>query len=674
MSRVHTGELSALAKKRLQKEADSWKNGSGDSTLTSHGTISASPHCSKGENGEEVEDLSRWCANVTLCDGNYTDVNFHIYIEVPSDYPVAPPSAYFRSAICYQNGAQYDVEGKGISICLNLLGNFAFVHTEWASSGEASGWSPSYTISTILITLQGALPDMISSSGAAVVSSRQSSRSCKCLCGHDGSNRLHYFPSLGCYDTKKPAAAAKKDAADSLILKELLGDVSSTSSLISTTTSTSSSSAISVETLQRLSSVSRETLEQIIVSHLSEDVLRQALSLSSLLEASMKDGSAELMVEEDPSLPLDHIVCYATGCTPVSDPTEIFGFGIRVDTAGLLETPAEFLTYSAYDGGVKRSTTNQNLDFFLPVFISLSHWRDTGAFDLFKQSIATIFAHTTKLRKDQYPSAPTQGVLILCSLMNATCLSAEKAGSSAATANDRFINGYFTLLRLLKGLANSIPGVREYIEKKISTFLRYENARNKHPVYGCPNLGEFLLFLHISKRFSWREISRTFAEESQIRRVRWYLMDYPSFANTKKSWLNLSEITFTETETSRRLIAFQVKFLLIAKSVSLNTFVDGAVPDYLLQQLKNLHHEISKKVIDWNSYNTFLDLPSNKSKTEIHEEINKAIDLSETRGYHKRYHYLNSDGSVKQRHDSYPNQRHNDYDDWENWNKGDGGW
>jgi hypothetical protein len=44
----------------------------------------------------------------------------------------------------------------------NLIGNFASVHPEWTSSGEASGWSPSYSISTysistILITLQGAL-------------------------------------------------------------------------------------------------------------------------------------------------------------------------------------------------------------------------------------------------------------------------------------------------------------------------------------------------------------------------------------------------------------------------------------------------------------------------------------------------------------------------------------
>lgn len=37
-----------------------------------------------------------------------------------------------------------------------LLGNFAHVHTEW-SEVEGSGWSPAYTVTTLLVQLQSVI-------------------------------------------------------------------------------------------------------------------------------------------------------------------------------------------------------------------------------------------------------------------------------------------------------------------------------------------------------------------------------------------------------------------------------------------------------------------------------------------------------------------------------------
>jgi ubiquitin-protein ligase len=616
MSRVHTGELLPLATKRLQKESQAWANR--DETITSQGTISANPY---------PDDLSRWCANLTLCDGSYSGINFHIYIEVPPNYPAAPPSAYFKTDIHYSNGAQYQVEGKGISICLDLLGNFAFVHTEWATSGEASGWSPSYTVSTILITLQGALPEMLSNDRRLVQQTASSSKGFSCKCGHKGNDPLNYCPLLG-FSSKKMAAVS---AATTPLSKQSSSSSSPNTSVLS---SSSSSSALtpSEEISCLLSATSHELLQKMILTHLSEDDIRKALSPK----------------EEEPAvpsllpllLPLDHIVCYATGCNPITDPEEIFGMGIRVEpTNGLLQTPAEILTYSAFENGVKRSTTNQNLDFFLPIFVSFSHWRQF-AFPLFQRCVTQIFAHTTKLtRKDQFPAPPVQAALLLCSLMNATCLAAEEAGTAEkTTANDRFINGYFILLRLLKGLANSIPGVREYAEKKIASFLSSPERRNKDPIRGCPNLGEFILLLHISKKYNWKDVSHVFAEESEIRRVRWYAKEHPFLGETECA----EELYFPEerlrltlqlTETSRRLICFQVKFLLLSKNVSLNEFADAAVPEGLLKSMKSLHQQIGT-LKNWNDYLAFIGLPR-VSDSERNMQIISAVKSSAARGYHR---------------------------------------
>lgn len=133
------------------------------------------------------DDLTQFHANVQILDdGAYSGIIFHLLLEVPSDYPNKAPSAYFRSKIAYENGAQVNVAGKGDSICLDLLGNFSYVHTEWGST--ASGWSPANSLQTILIQLQGSLCDMLSTNPTSVKSTRDSAASLNCSCGHSNSN------------------------------------------------------------------------------------------------------------------------------------------------------------------------------------------------------------------------------------------------------------------------------------------------------------------------------------------------------------------------------------------------------------------------------------------------------------------------------------------------------
>lgn len=72
----------------------------------------------------------------------------HLKIRFPADYPQGAPSVGFScSDFGYTDGAVYVDKDRDshfygkLIICLDILGNFAHVHGEWASTAS-SGWSP----------------------------------------------------------------------------------------------------------------------------------------------------------------------------------------------------------------------------------------------------------------------------------------------------------------------------------------------------------------------------------------------------------------------------------------------------------------------------------------------------------------------------------------------------
>jgi ubiquitin-protein ligase len=109
-------------------------------------------------------DLSLW-NGVIGCEMEVTHIGLvtvplHFLIDFPSDYPASAPNIGFSFEFGYRSGASYTeqsgrLKGKKV-ICLDILGNFGHVHTEWKST-VGSGWSPAYTVSTLLIQLQSVL-------------------------------------------------------------------------------------------------------------------------------------------------------------------------------------------------------------------------------------------------------------------------------------------------------------------------------------------------------------------------------------------------------------------------------------------------------------------------------------------------------------------------------------
>merc|ERR1740138_588278 len=90
-------------------------------------------------------------------------VPLHFLIDFPADYPQSAPNIGFSFEFEYRGGAQYvmpngRLKGKKV-ICLDVLGNFQSYHREWKDT-VGSGWSPAYTVTTLLVQLQSVLCDL----------------------------------------------------------------------------------------------------------------------------------------------------------------------------------------------------------------------------------------------------------------------------------------------------------------------------------------------------------------------------------------------------------------------------------------------------------------------------------------------------------------------------------
>ena len=118
-----TSSFIMIAIKRLQKEMK-------ELAIDPPAGITAGPTCS---------DLYRWSATIQGPDGTpYQGGLFFILINIPVDYPFAPPKCSFATKVFHPN-----INRNG-AICLDIL---------------KSQWTPSLTISKVLLSISSLLAE-----------------------------------------------------------------------------------------------------------------------------------------------------------------------------------------------------------------------------------------------------------------------------------------------------------------------------------------------------------------------------------------------------------------------------------------------------------------------------------------------------------------------------------
>lgn len=495
------------------------------------------------------DDIMKWYCIVVGPEGTpYEGVPIRFVLEFTSDYPNSPPKAFFDTYFAYYGGAQMKDEKGRIGVCLDIFGNFAQVHTEWKNS-VGSGWSPSYTVSTILVNVQAMLsdPHHISSRPEDIERTRQSSLQYICpVTGHNGQDRSQWVP-------------------------------------------------------------------------------RVFLSQSEVEEYKLQNGIQNVVQLYNPLV--DEYICYMSKRTKADG--AVLGFGIHVENAknGMLSSPCEYLSRESYMGGCRQSTFKKPFEYWLPLLIELRDWPTVK--NLFLKTVTDI-AKELKLTGSVHLNV----IKVCSSLMNSLVVEIMNAANNV-TANDKFINGYFAIYRLLKMYSSEHVQCVEYVDSQLRNFTTSVTNRNKSKV---PNLGELLIHLTISN-CKWTNIGKVFLEESDARNVFWYAVGnynnrarYPElFSENEVS--GRTQKVFDATETSRKLIMYQVEFSKVAKSLTLEILDSnqGLAPVDVRNRLKNIYSEISM-VSDWNGYFKWLGAPQISDAVRSAQLVN-AVTLSNLQGY-----------------------------------------
>lgn len=324
----------------------------------------------------------------------------------------------------------------------------------------------------------------------------------------------------------------------------------------------------------------------------------------------------------------DFYICYAKKLT--LEDNAILGYGVNIEKNGMMNSPCEYLSLDGFDEGVRRSSTNKQFDYWLPILVHSDQWKKVKPF--FLEHIKNI----SKGGKFNLKFESDMVLKVACSIMNNLVVEIMN-NKGNLTANDKFINGYFMFYRLMKQFATEDKFIVNTANKYLENFIKDPKSRTKTVT---PNLGDFLIYLTVSDQYEWKDIAKFFVEECDARNVFWYLIGTrfnpakcPQLKNVNEP--NRSVKVWGATEVSRNIVMFQVKFSQVAKGLTLEIMDSnhGMAPDNLRNELKNVYSEITK-MKSWDDYFKWLQMPIPSVK-ERDQQLLNAMKLSSQNGYHK---------------------------------------
>lgn len=440
---------------------------------------------------EPVENVSAMPLDANVfewhCNFKHDDIIYHLLLFFTEKYPYESPSAEFVP-VGFQYNSGATMAGKvGTKVCLNIFSDFAYIHTEWKDQ-KSVGWSPGYTVQTILLNVVAFLAETQSGDSTWMKSAsdhnRKLSKGYKCDCGHT------YAKPLPAFDVGKPEKAEGKKKKGK----------------------------------QAKVAASDETSPEII-DYASKERFDKAA------KPKTKD--------------------------------ELFGYGLIVSGPShrpALTTPCEFIKLESYEAmkkaiGTVKSVMKEDIKFFLPMYITPNH----GAMikETFENCLNEVAAILPKCKPNKTP-IPELVIKVIPNLMSATVVEFSKGTQHTS---DNSLSGYFSLHRLLLWALDIYPELQGEIDNRLKKFIDDVGERSKK---ACPHIGEWLMLLAASFKYTWQDAAWAYLSESFKRNVMWYVKEDAKLGmlDTDKDY-RIRE-TLQRTLVSRKLLAFQVLFLDIA--------------------------------------------------------------------------------------------------------------
>ncbi|CAK0800499.1 unnamed protein product [Prorocentrum cordatum] len=511
-------------------------------------------------------DLSLW-NGVIGCEMEVTHIGFvtvplHFLIDFPSDYPTGAPNIGFSFEFGYRGGASYTehsgrLRGKKV-ICLDILGNFGHVHTEWKRE-VGSGWSPAYTVSTLLIQLQAVLCSL----GAQQSQQERdvTYQTAVRFCERNPGAVLEIMDEEELRD-----ARARRRRREQQLLKACGGD-------------------------EALADRARAIAHKAGVTARG-DLMDSFLDLLSDV-ASTGCGSHASASEHEPCEPAvdANICCWSTGKLYTES---LLGVGLSREKRNLA-TAAELLSKEAFDGGLRQNTDKSAFEFFLPVWINQSHaaerkeWRE-----VLLNSCGTIGSKVYEVTDQD--DAILEVFPRLINQMVVEMMKPEAAKSEAIALFEALCNFW----RTFRWLVDTRDSLRKKVGKALSSFVAEEKFRLKDR---CPDIGALLVQYTVlqddpacPKR---QDFIDAYSDECSLRWVMWWQR-----SNTRPE----ATAVFEATRVSREILMFQMMVIdVVIGDVALTVRDMEASNCKLparLEELQARWRERKQTVRDWAGYFT----------------------------------------------------------------------
>jgi ubiquitin-protein ligase len=452
-------------------------------------------------------------------------VPLHFLIDFPHDYPQSAPNIGFSFEFPYRGGAEYvmregRLEGKKV-ICLDVLGNFQGVHTEWKNE-VGSGWSPAYTVTTLLVQLQSVL----------------------CSLGADMSQRERdvCYQSAVRFCEKNPAAVL--EILDEDDIRERREKQRFTGQVAKICDGDAEMSA-------RVEGFAKKV-------GLLEDGDNLASFLSLLcdfknLGSSIEVGSTAASSSCDQPTVDSNICCFATGRLYTE---ALLGVGVSRERKNLA-TAGELVSKDAFDDGLRQGTNKAYFEFFLPVWINAGHAEKHPEWCMaLMKSCKEIGEKALGVYAEDQAIVEVFSRLI--NQMIVEMMRPDAAKSEAIATFEAMCNFW----RTFRWLVDTRSALRSQLLKTLSNFVRGEAFRHKD---ATPDLGAILVMYTVFQGYEGcptrQQFVDAYVDENSVRWVMWWQK-----AGTKPE----AAPVFEATKVSREIFMFQMMVvdLIIGSSVT----------------------------------------------------------------------------------------------------------
>lgn len=461
---------------------------------------------------------------------------YHLVLFLPKDYPCSAPRLEVWPRGFQMNNVVSRHGEKGTQICLNVFSDFADTHSEWKFE-NGSGWSPAYTVQTVLLVFISYINDNYKSDDPMLKYYLEGYRYKNFVCPDCEHCLEKPFPPL--YDDDSEEGEEKghddnyghNDNDDNGCCSKI--NVNINTGEMPETSEAHDKKSPESESERASDSNEDKNYAKIVEEKIFDYVSREKFSPTDTCQ--------------------DHVFGYGISSsehTDVCRPT----------------SPYEFLTASSFYEmcnafGRGKSIYKESISYFLPLYISASHGAkikrqfDKTATDMAKQF---RFKYRFALINNRAHVMISVFGHLLSSFMT------KMASSYSLQSNDDMFDGFFQIHRMFMWVVDTYPTIRKCVNQRIKWFLSDPN-KCFHKRTSKYDFQYFLVLLSVNTKYSWESVAEIYVKEHWKHALAYYFYIDRNLCSMNLPVETRIQRTFEFTKFPCETLAFHLTFYKIIR-------------------------------------------------------------------------------------------------------------